>query len=1258
MQFVRNGPDIPDRLLQAHEDGCVVFFCGAGISYPARLPSFSNLAKMLYDNLSIIPDAVQCAAMKAGQYDMAIGLLEADIVGGREKVRLMLASILTPDTRAANATFTHKALLTLGKIRNGRTRLITTNFDRLFEEVIINKGLAVERFQAPLLPVPKNRWDGLVYLHGLLSKAPTVSELDCLVVSSGDFGLAYLTERWAARFVTELFRSYTVCFVGYSINDPVLRYMMDALAADRLLGESPPEMFAFGSYSKGKEDDRANEWRAKNVTPILYREHNRHSYLHKTLRAWADTYRDGVQGKERIVIECAMAHPLESTRQDDFVSRLLWALSDPSGLPAKRFADFNPAPSLDWLEPLCEERYRQGDLIRFGIPPHPVLDDKLTFSLTRRPSPYTRASWMALVDAGASGSQWDEVMLHFACWLTRHLDDPALVLWLAKRGSHLHDDFTRLIECCLDKLAKLERDGKIKELNRIRVNAPNAIPCPMMRTLWRLLLTGRVKSLRRGSDIYLWMDRFKRDGLTTTSRLEFREMLVPRVSLREPFHWSGEGNVSDEPQRLKDLVEWQIVLSTDNVQSALHDLSRNPSWTKALPELLPNFSTLLRDTLDLMRELGDAEDKSDLSYIHQPSISEHSQNKGFQDWTALIELARDAWLATAAVEPERARLAAEAWWQAPYPLFRRLSFFAAAQGHIIPHRLALDWLLATDHWWLWSVETGREAMCLLVALAPKLNATELAELERAILAGPPRTMFRDDIEPEHWTRIVEREIWLRLAKMSKAGAALSPISGKRLDELSTRYPKWQLATDERDEFPFWMGAGEEWRKFVSTPRRRRELIEWIKQHPGTDYWHGDDWRQRCRDDFATTACALCALARDGVWPTDRWREALQAWPEKKLIKRSWRYMAPVLVNAPDDIVESLAHGISWWLRAIATTFDGHAALFLEFCRRILALDHQDDIDSDDPVMRAINHPVGRVTEALLRWWYRRPLEDGQGLPDELKPIFTEICDSRIDKLRHGRVLLAAHAIALFRVDRDWAILHLLPLFDWQRSEAEARVAWEGFLWSPRLYRPLMDAIKGPFLETARHYAALGKHGEQYAALLTFAALDPGDIFTVKELANANRALPAKGLRNAAQALGQALEGAGKQRSDYWKNRVRPYLQSIWPKALNLMTLEVSESLAGLCIAAQQVFPEALEELRHWLQPLQHPDYLVQRLHEAGLCRQFPEAALTFLYLVIGEGTSWIPRDLGDCLKQIRTAEPVLETDQRFQRLLEQVRRGG
>ncbi len=48
MQFVLNGPDIPNALLQAHEEGNMVFFCGAGISYPAGLPGFKGLVDKIY----------------------------------------------------------------------------------------------------------------------------------------------------------------------------------------------------------------------------------------------------------------------------------------------------------------------------------------------------------------------------------------------------------------------------------------------------------------------------------------------------------------------------------------------------------------------------------------------------------------------------------------------------------------------------------------------------------------------------------------------------------------------------------------------------------------------------------------------------------------------------------------------------------------------------------------------------------------------------------------------------------------------------------------------------------------------------------------------------------------------------------------------------------------------------------------------------------------------------------------------------------
>ncbi|MGG7055403.1 hypothetical protein, partial [Nitrosomonas sp. ANs5] len=994
-------------------------------------------------------------------------------------------------------------------------------------------------------------------------------------------------------------------------------------------------------------------WRAKNVTPVLYDATQSHRLLHQSLHVWSSIYRDGVRGKERLVTRYARRNPKETSTHDDFVGRLLWALSDPDGLPARRFADLDPVPSLDWLELLSKERYRHTDLGRFGVPPKAVHDDKLAFSLLRRPSPYPLAPRMSIVDAG----RWDEVMQQLAYWLIRHLDDPALLLWLVKDYGELHDKFVLLLDNRLDYLAKLERDGNTAKLARIRASASNAIPGPLMRTLWRLLLTGRVKSRVPNLDLYRWRSHLQRDGFTTTLRLELRELLVPRVLLREPFRWTIAGNENAQPERIKDLVEWEIVLFANHVRSGLRDLSKDKHWNTALPELLFDFSMLLRDAFDLMRELGGAVDKHDLSYTYRPSISEHPQNADRHDWTVLIDLTLDAWIATAAQSPARAALVAESWWHTPYPLFRRLAFFAAAQDNVISHRQALDWLLADDHWWLWSVETQREAMRLLVALAPQLDGAMLAELEQAILAGPPRAMFKADIAPERWSQIVDHKVWLRLAKIVETGAVLSAAGKEQLGALSAQYPESKPAVDQRDEFPLWREDGSELQQFNATPHRRRDLIEWLRQHPSTDHFkENDDWQQRCRDHFATTACALCGLAREGFWPTARWQEALQAWSEKKLLKRSWRYLAPILNHAPDELLQS--HGISWWLHAVAKVLETHETILFALSKRILEFDYEIDTDAGEPVMRAINHQTGLVTEALLHWWFRKTPEDEQGLPDQLRPIFTTLCDTKVDKFRHGRVLLAMHVIALFRVDRDWTMQYLLPLFDWQHSKEEARAAWSGFLSALRLYRPLMEVLKPQFLDTARHYAALDKYAGQYASLLTFAALDPGDTFTVAELADTTRALPPDGLHEAARALVRTLESAGEQRADYWTNRVVPYLNHIWPKSRQHASAAISDALGRLCIAAKDAFPEAMLLLHPWLQPPEYPDFLTHEFNQAGLCSKFPKQALDFLNLVIGELTQWPPGDLSACLKAIRNEMPALESDDRFIRLSNYLRKQG
>ncbi len=1266
MQFVANGPDIPDALLQAHEDGQVVFFCGAGISYPAGLPGFKGLVDEIYRSIGTTLNPVEEKAYSRDQFDATLNLLEQRFPGQRLTVRSALTKALQPKLRRKGATDTHTALLQLARNREGELRLVTTNFDRIFEKISKRNKQPLNTFIAPMLPIPKNsRWNGLVYLHGLLPEGKGVSAdaLHRLVLTSGDFGLAYLTERWAARFVSELFRNYVVCFVGYSINDPVLRYMMDALAADRMLGETTPQAYAFGDYQSGDEKAKTLEWEAKGVAPILYNKtatgSGNHSALHHTLKAWAETYRDGILGKEHIVADNAMARPSASTQQDDFVGRMLWALAHESGLPAKRFADFNPVPPIEWLEVFSEERYRHSDLNRFGISPRTEVDDKLHFSLAHRPAPYTHAPWMSLASRGTVDHQWDNVMSHLARWLVRHLNDPVLIIWLARHGGRLHNQWSFLIEHKLDHFARLERNGSEAELKEIRANAPNAIPDSQMCVLWRLLLTGRVKSPWHDTAFYLWMERLKHDGLTTSLRLELRELLTPKVILQEPVIWDDSEKTVDTPKYQKKSVEWELALEIDHIHPSLKTLAESTYWQHALPMLLDDFQQLLRDALDLFRELGEADDRSCLDL---PSIAPHWQNRGLRDWIALITLLRDAWLAIRELNPERAIRVAQGWFCLPYLTFKRLALFAASHDDCISSDQWVSWLLDDNSHWLWSVGTKRETMRLLVLQGVHLSPDARARLEAKILIGPPRTMYRDDIKPERWQSLVDRSIWLHLAKLQESGSTLGHTALQRFGELSAKNPEWRLANNDRDEFLNWMSWSgdpdhEENREIdTAPPLKRRDLFFWLKNPSSAQRSFRDNtWHKACRTRFFHSFFALCDLAKEGHWPTKHWDEALQIWSERHLMLRSWRFVAPLIQTMPNEVIHEVVHSLSWWLESVSKVMDQHEAIFLDLCNRILKLPYQDDINTDRPFSRAINHPIGHVSQALLNLCFKLEPNDNDLLPGEIEPLFTRLCNKEVVQYRHGRVLLASHLVALFRVDQHWTEKYLLPFFDWHRHPAEAKAVWKGFLFSPRRCRPLLIAFKTQLLETAHHYAELGECSHHFASFLTYTALDLVSGYSPQDFRSAIEVLPQKGLHEVAQALVQALDGAGDQREEYWKNYIQPFWQQMWPKSRERASNSIAEPLANLSIAAGKEFPSALATILAWLQPIEPPYYVVKRLLESRLAERFPEDSLQLLNAIINR-QSRITEELRQCLDALSQATPKLLNDPRYRRLDEYCRR--
>lgn len=190
-----------------------------------------------------------------------------------------------------------------------------------------------------------------------------------------------------------------------------------------------------------------------------------------------------------------------------------------------------------------------------------------------------------------------------------------------------------------------------------------------------------------------------------------------------------------------------------------------------------------------------------------------------------------------------------------------------------------------------------------------------------------------------------------------------------------------------------------------------------------------------------------------------------------------------------------------------------------------------------------------------------------------------------------------------------------------------------------------------------HYAELGEHRQQFAAILTYAALGPTDGYLPEDFRSAIGALPQDGLEKSARSVSQALEGAAEQREDYWRNRVLPFWQQVWPKSRDLATPRIAEYLTRLAIAARGEFPAAVAAVQDWLRPIEHPHYAVRLLQKSGLCSQFPADALVLLNAVIAD-QQWAPQELGRCLSEIEQAEPKLAQDTRYRRLREYARRRG
>src|SRR5262249_43974920 len=102
-----------------------------------------------------------------------------------------------------------------------------------------------------------------------------------------DFGEFYLRRRVVPDFIYDAARLFHLVLVGYSANDPPMRYLLNAVAADGSRFDDLKERFTF--FGTDAPDLVALEdWKARGITPIHYDANGGHSALQSTLELWAD----------------------------------------------------------------------------------------------------------------------------------------------------------------------------------------------------------------------------------------------------------------------------------------------------------------------------------------------------------------------------------------------------------------------------------------------------------------------------------------------------------------------------------------------------------------------------------------------------------------------------------------------------------------------------------------------------------------------------------------------------------------------------------------------------------------------------------------------------------------------------------------------------------------------------------------------------------------------------------------------------------
>jgi hypothetical protein len=173
------------------------------------------------------------------------------------------------------------------------------------------------------------------------------------VLTDSDFGQYYLRGRSIPDFIYDASRLYSIVLLGYSANDPPMKYLLSAVSADfGRFSDIKPRYIFLGSETYDSVEHAY--WKGRGIQPIHYYAHGSdHSALERTFAQWAlfaPTSIKRVEYFAKELLRIVKKRPNESSESDRERFELIFDLS-PNPLRENLMAIIGKTrANLEWLD--------------------------------------------------------------------------------------------------------------------------------------------------------------------------------------------------------------------------------------------------------------------------------------------------------------------------------------------------------------------------------------------------------------------------------------------------------------------------------------------------------------------------------------------------------------------------------------------------------------------------------------------------------------------------------------------------------------------------------------------------------------------------------------------------------------------------------------------------------------------------------------------------------------------------------------------